>query len=46
MKNNFNLTFYDMLKDVKYTIFHENLTFLDEFTIIGRESIISLEGNS
>ena len=32
VKNNFNLTCYNMLKHVKYTIFHENLTFLEGFT--------------
>ena len=46
MKNNFNLTCYNTLKNVKYTIFHENLTVLEEFSIIGRESIISIKGNS
>ena len=34
-----------MLKHVKYTNFNENLTFLEEFTIIGKESILSMKGN-
>ena len=32
MKNNFDLTCYNMLKHVKYTIFHDNLAILEEFT--------------
>ena len=34
-----------MLKHTEFTIFHENLTFLEEITIIGRESIVSMKEN-
>ena len=45
MKNNFNSTCYNMLKYVENSIFHKNLTISEEFTIIGRESIVSMKGN-
>ena len=34
-----------MLKNVKHTNFHDKFDLLEEFTIIGRDSIISLKGN-
>ena len=34
-----------MLKHVKNTDFYENLSFSEEFTIIGRESIVSMKDN-
>ena len=34
MKNDFNLICHNMLKHVKYTIFHENFTFLEDYTYI------------
>ena len=34
-----------MLEHIEYTILHENFKFLENFTIIGRESIKSMKGN-